>query len=115
MIKLIVSMAFALGVSTLCAQPLSGIDRQGFAEATARQCYTIQRGGALNKPLPDAAIKGYCECYASKVADRVTVQDLHELFRIGQASGATTAQQEFGRRFDVIGAALQCSAPYLPK
>ncbi len=111
-IKIIASMALALGVFTLFAQPLSDKDRRDFAEVTSRSCYTLQRGQAINKPVPDAAIKGYCHCYANKITERITVQDMQELFRIGQMSGAEAAEQELRRRFDVIGFASQCSAPY---
>jgi hypothetical protein len=79
----LVFFAAEVGVRMAWSEGLTGQIRLAFYEAAARSCLKAQIDAAANKGFPVAALYGYCTCYSSGMADKLTDDEVKSLEAIG--------------------------------
>lgn len=73
---------------------LTGKDRSDFVASTRRSCGASQKQSAVNVRMgvTDRQIASYCECYASSLADVITINELRDYIQRSVPSEATKAK-----------------------
>lgn len=73
-------LIFVLGwISSAYGIPLSMAEKKEFVEISTNTCFSKQREAAVNRDFSAEDITRYCSCYADKMANSVSQEELLQM------------------------------------
>ena len=69
LVRIAISLLLSFIITEQVEAQLTGVVRKDFIEGFERSCFKTQRAGTPNQQLSDTALKQYCKCASTYLAD----------------------------------------------